>query len=424
MNIGKFLRLGSALLLVLMLALVGCGKKDNPFEPVTDAALGVSTSNLINSGAVAITPGLGNALTDIDPATTGVQAEIVITFPVYMDPATLTLTNITVENIQNGVITYYPELKKAVIFGTWNAGAYWCRVTLTTAVRTKGGGYIDGNGNGQGDGAPYDNKRHYVRVGAPTTPAPDFVHPALIGGSPYGGGLNPIYPQFYCVFDNNDIDSNLVRANFSVKDSTGRSISLKSGGTVWAGSFYVYFRPTGSDSILTSNAPYTVNINLNALADSNGNKAVWVNYAYVASIPDAVWPFRTSTTVAGDYAPLRLSGNPSLTSTEMIIAFNDSLDMATATASNIIVYKTSGGNITGAISGRIYTQPSDIAARQVRFTLENAPVGSGSYRLYLNRLMKDNAGLMLDGNNNGIGGEVGIPGWNIPTDDISWNFSR
>lgn len=425
MNIGKFLRLGSALLLVLMLALVGCGKKDNPFEPVTDAAQGVSTSNLINSGAVTITPALGNALTDIDGGTTGVQAEIVITFPVYMDPATVNLTNITVESIQNGVITYYPELKKAVIFGTWNAGAYWCRVTLTTAVRTKGGGYIDGNGNGQGDGAPYDNKRHYVRVGAPITPAPDIIHPALVDGSPYGGFINPIYPTFYCVFDANDIDSNLVRANFSVKDSTGRSISLKSGGTNWTGaSFYVYFRTTGSDSILTSNAPYTVNVNLNSIADSNGNKAVWVNYAYVANIPNAVWPFRTSTTVAGDYTPLGLSGNPSLTSTEMVINFNDSLDMATINTGTIIVYKTSGGSITGAINGRIYTQPSDISARRVRFTLENAPVGTGSYRLYLNRQIKDNAGLMLDGNSNGIGGEIGIPGWNIPSDDISWNFSR
>jgi len=431
MNIGKFLRLGSALLLVLMLALVGCGKKDNPFEPVTDAAQGVSTSNLINSGAVTITPALGNALTDIDGGTTGIQAEIVITFPVYMDPVTVNLTNIQVENINTDTdtIIYYPELKKAVIFGTWNAGAYWCRVTLTTGVRTKGGGYIDGNGNGQGDGAPYDNKRHYVRVGMPATPAPDIIHPALVSGSPYGGSVNPIYPTFWCAFDANDIDSNLVRTNFSVKDSTGRSISLKSGGTTWAGWFYVYFRPTGSDSVLISNAPYTVNVNLNSLADSNGNKAVWVNYAYVANIPNAVWPFRTSTTVAGDYTPLRLvNPNPALsitlTTTEMIIAFDDSLDMATANTSNIIVYKTSGGSITGAISGRVYTQPSDISARQVRFTLENAPVGSGSYRLYLNRQIKDNAGLMLDGNLNGIGGEVGIPGWNIPSDDISWNFNR
>lgn len=423
MNIGKFLK-GSALLLALMLALVGCGKKDNPFEPTTNSAIGVSSSNLINSGAVTITPGLGNALNDIDPATTGVQAEIVITFPVYMDPATVNLTNIQVENITNGTITYYPELKKAVILGTWNAGAYWVNVTLTTALRTKGGGYIDGNGNEKGDGAPYDNKRHYVRVGGPTTPAPDITHPALVDGSPYGGFVNPIHPQFYCCFNARDLDSNLVRANFSVKDSTGRSIALKSDGTLWTGSnWYVYFRTTGTDSILASNAPYTVNVNLNALKDTNDNKAVWMAYGYVANIPNAVWPFRTSTTASGDYFPLGVS-SVNVNATELVITFNDSLDMSTVNTSNIKLYKTSGGNITAAVYGRIYTQPSDIAARRVRFTLENAPAGSGNYRLYLYRQLKDNAGWMLDMNGNGIGGEAGIPGWNLPSDDYYYNFSR
>ncbi|MDO9067370.1 MAG: hypothetical protein Q7W05_02805 [Deltaproteobacteria bacterium] len=426
MNIGKFLKV-SALLLVLVLAVVGCGKKENPFAPVTDAAMGVSASNLINSGAVTITPGLGNALNDLDGGTAGVQAQIIITFPVNMNAGTVNFTNIKVDGIQDSSITYYPELKKAVIYGTWSSVAAWVNITLTTGLQAPGGGYIDGNGNDQGDGVPYDNMRYYVRVGAPATPAPDIIHPALTDGSPYGGSVNPIYPQFYCRFDANDMDSNLVRTNFSVKDSTGRSIALKSDGTNWTGSsWYVYFRTTGADSILVSNAPYTVNVNLNNLKDTSNpsNKAVWMNYGYVANIPNAVWPFRTSTTVAGDYTPLRLTGNPSLTATEMIIAFNDSLDMATAIAGNIIVYKTSGGTITGAISGRIYTQPSDISARQVRFTLENAKVGSGTYRLYLNRQMKDNAGLMLDGNGNNIGGEAGVPGWDIPTDDISWDFSR
>jgi len=427
MKSAKQIWLGLVLVMITALVFSGCGKKDNPFEPSSDGTAGVSASNLINSGAVTITPGLGNALTDLDAGTAGVQAQIIITFPVNMNAVTVNLTNIKVDGIQDSSITYYPELKKAVIYGTWSSVAAWINMTLTTGLQAQGGGYIDGNGNGQGDGVPYDNKRYYVRVGAPVTPAPDIIHPALTDGSPYGGPVNPIYPQFYCVFNANDMDSNLVRANFSVKDSTGRSIALKSNGTNWTGSsWYVYFRPTGADSILASNATYTINVNLNDLKDTSNpsNKAVWMNYGYVANIPNAVWPFRTAGTAPGDYTPLRLTGNPSLTTTEMVIAFNDSLDMATAIASNIIVYKTSSGTITGAISGRIYAQPSDISARQVRFTLENAPAGSGSYRLYLNRQLKDNAGLMLDGNGNNIGGEAGVPGWNIPSDDISWNFSR
>lgn len=414
-----------AVLLVAVLAFNSCGKKENPYEPNTDAAMGSVAANLINSGAVTVNPGLGNALADLDPGTTGIQAQIIITFPVNMNAGTVNLTNIEVDAIQGGTITYYPELKKAVIYGTWTAGDYWVKVIFKTGLQGQGGGYIDGNGNGKADGAPYDYKRYYVRVGAPVTPAPDFVHPALTNGSPYGYGVNHIHPQFYCQFDNNDIDSNLVRANFSVRDSTGRSISLKSAGTAGGpGNWQVYFRTTGADSLLTPNAPYRVVVNLSALQDTNGNKMTWSHWEYEPNMPTtAEWPFRTAATVAGDYIPLHFAGY-SLSATEMVIAFDDSLDMTTVNTSSIKIFKTTGGSLSAAIYGRIYTQPSDISARQVRFTLENAPAGSGSYRLYLSRNLKDNAGWMLDGNVNNIGGEPGIPGWDIPSDDVWANFTR
>ncbi len=417
-----------AVLLVAVLAFNSCGKKENPYEPNTDAAMGSVAANLINSGAVNVTPGLGVALFDLNTDSLGIQAQIIITFPVNMNAGTVNLTNIEVDAIQGGTITYYPELRKAVIYGTWTAGAYWVKVVFKTGLQGQGGGYIDGNGNGKADGAPYDYKKYYVCVGAPVTPAPDFVHPALINGFPYGGGVNPIHPGFYCTFDNNDIDSNLVRANFSVRDSTGRSISLKSAGTAGGpGSWFVLFQTTGADSILTSNAPYTVNVNLNAISDTNGNKAVWSNYGYVANIANAVWPFRTSTTAAGDYTPVRYI-TYSKTATELIVTFNDTLNYTTINANTFKVYKTSGGNLSSAVYGRIYYQPSDVGAYQVRFTLENAPIAdppnSTNYRFYLSRNIRDNTGWYLDGNNNGIGGEAGVPGWYISSDDIDEGFTR
>lgn len=411
-----------AVLLVAVLAFYGCGKKDNPYEPNTDAAMGSVAANLINSGAVTVNPALGGALFDIDGTTTGIQAEIIITFPVNMNPATVNLTNIQVDAIQNGTCTYYPELKKAVISGTWTAGDYWVKVIFTTNVRGQGGGYIDGNGNGRFDGAPYDNKNYYIRVGAPVTPAPDFIHPALLGGAPYGSGVNHIYPQFYCRFDNNDIDSNLVRANFSVRDSTGRSLTLKSDGTAGGpGSWFVLFRPTGSDSLLIPNAPYRVVVNLAALHDTNGNQMTWTHWEYEPNAPaTAEWPFRTDPTTAGDYVPLHYSGLAASLS-ELVITFDDSLDYSTVTTNTVKVFKLSGGVPAYQVYGRIYTQPSDISARKVRFTMVNAT--SGSYQLYLSRNIRDNAGWYLDANLNGIGGEAGIPGWNIPSDDYKIGFS-
>ncbi len=410
-----------AALLVAVLAFYGCGKKDNPYEPNTDAAMGSVAANLINSGAVTVNPALGGALVDIDATTTGIQAEIVINFPVNMNPATVNLTNIQVDAIQNGTCTYYPELRKAVISGTWTAGDYWVKIIFTTSLLGQGGGYIDGNGNGRADGAPYDYKKYYIRVGAPVTPAPDFVHPALTAGAPYGGGINHIYPLFFCGFNDDDIDSNLVRANFSVRDSTGRSLTLKSDGTGWAGSWMVYFRPTGSDSLLTPNATYTVVVNLAALHDTNGNQMTWTHWGYEPNAPaTAEWPFRTAATVSGDYTPLHYSGLVASTS-ELVITFDDSLDYSTVTTNTVKVFKLSGGVPAYQVYGRIYTQPSDISAHSVRFTMVNAT--SGSYQLYLSRNIRDNAGWYLDANGNGIGGEAGIPGWGITSDDYKIPFS-
>lgn len=431
MKSAKQIWLGLVLVMITALIFSGCGKKDNPFAPSSDGAAGVASSDVIATAGITIAPNT-SAIADLKPDTAGVQGQITIDFPVYMEASTVNLTNITVDNIQNGVISYNAAIKRAVIQGTWNTGAYWVKITLGTGLRGKGGQPIDGNGNKEFDGSPYDNYTTYFAVGAPTpASAPDLVHPKLTGISPSTGAVTITNPAFTVTFNGRDIDSQLVRNNVVVRDSTGRAIALKSGGTAWGGGvWYVYFYTTGSDSILPYNMNYTITVNVNALADTSGNKATWDNYGYIANVPNAVKSFRTEGQTTQDYWPLVYSGNGVMTTNEQWVSFNDSLDMTTVNTTNVKLYKITGpgGSIVSGVTTSVYALPSDLYwGYYFRVSLANAPTGNW-YRVYLSRNIKDNAGNMLDGNGigqpNNIGGEAGDATWGIASDDVYFDFAH
>jgi hypothetical protein len=410
--LNKYLLLGTLLLLGVGLVLGGCGKKDNPFEPNTGVGTGTTEGDMMAVPTFA-GPGLGNQMADLRPDLADIQGEIVLIFPKYLNAGTVNLTNISVDmQPTTGAIVYYPELKKVVITGTWTNSSAWHKITILPGLLSQGGKPIDGNGNGKADGTPYDDYVTYYHTGAlPAQPAPDLVHPELINNFPFGGGIG-WYPTLYHDFDANDIDSNLVRANSSLRDSAGVIHVLKSAGTNWNGSrFRIFFQPTAPDSPLGKNEAYVWSLNINAIQDTHNNKAVWMNYGYVANLPTVNVQFRTWTDVAGvDYTPLHYSSN-AISGGEMVISFDDSLDYTTFNTTTVKVLKGVTGSYTGQIYGRLYYQPSDVSARQIRFTLENAPAGSGTYTVWLSRTLKDNYGLSLDGNGNGIGGEIGHPEW-------------
>jgi hypothetical protein len=412
----KQIWLGLVLVMITALIFSGCGKKDNPFEPSSDAVSGSRASNLTAVGDLTISPALGGSLADLKPDSSGIQGEIVIVFADYMEASTINLTNIEVEGIgTSGVIKYYPEVKKAVIQGTWTNNNYY-KITFKSGVRNKGGMPIDGNGNDEFDGSPYDDHVTYFLTGAPTGSAPDLVHPHLMSAGPFGGNQTR-WPLMYVGFDTDDIDTTLVKSNFSVRDSAGNLVSIRLNWAAWSGYWYVTFNPENAVDSLDYNTLYTVTVNVGALADTNGNKVIWDTYGYIANVPNLVWSFRT-VGQSGDYTPLHYSshGTPGA---EMTVTFDDSLDMSTINSTNVKIYRLSGsgGSIVSAVSGRIYAMPDDIAARRFHFTLENAPAGN-YYRLYLSRRIKDNAGLFLDGNNNGD------PAVGVASDDVIHEFYK
>ncbi|MCU0606799.1 MAG: hypothetical protein MUF78_05135 [Candidatus Edwardsbacteria bacterium] len=422
MKLNRYLLLGTLLLLGVGLILGGCGRKDNPFEPNNSVGQGVTEGDLLPvTGITFVQPGPGAEMIDLDATKADIQGEIVILFSKYMNGATLNRNNITID-VQNNTDTflYYPEEKKLVIHGTWTAAGAWRKIVFKTGVRTAAGLPIDGNKNGKADGSPYDDYMKYYYTGTPTTAEPDTTHPMLTGAGPYGGGVAWDAPLLYFVFNCQDVDTNLVKANVTLVDSTGDTKTIKSGGVTvpTAGSWRVRFHPTAPDSPLVKNGLYYLQLNLNNVQDTHALKATWLNYGYVPNLPTIRIPFRVDTDAAGDYTPLGYS-NCAVSGNELLVWFNDSLDYSTINASTIKVFKGSHPNYTGQIYGRIYHLQSDVAVNQFRFTLENAEAGQ-TYTLWVARTVKDNNGLYLDGNGNGIGGEAGQPDWRNIT---NWGYS-
>jgi hypothetical protein len=370
-------------------------------------------------------------MADLSGTVADIQGEVVLTFSKYLDPSTINFTNISMDmQPTTGTIAYYPELKKVVINGTWTNSNAWHKITIKPGLHSVAGLPIDGNGNGKQDGSPYDDIVVIFGTGDTTSAPggagarPDLVHPKLTSAYPLYVGYVAIYPTLYFQFDANDVDTNTVRTSATLKDENGVTKSLKSAGTNWNGSrLRVYFQPTAPDSPLVYDKAYTWSINLNTVQDTHNNKAIWLNYGYVSSLPVVTYPFRTIWNT-GNRDPLHYSTN-SVSGNEVVIAFDDSLDYTTFSTNAVKLFKGSAGTLSGQVYGRLYYQPSDVPAHQIRFTLENAAPGSGTYTMYIARYVKDNEGLFLDGNGNGIGGESGANTWlGIVSDDYYFTITR
>ncbi|GEM_PF-1894385 len=427
MKLNKILWLGSILLVGAALVLSGCSKKENPYSPVPENAAGVMGGTMVSPGGIGISPGLGATMTDLDPAgAPNTQGQIVINFPADMNPGTVNLANIVIAGISGGsftgdTLTFYPEIRQAVIKATFTDG-YWYTVTFKPGLVTKSGKHIDGNGNGQFDGTPYDDHITYFRTtGAAAIQQPDIIHPAVTSWYPtQGGNYNTGTVAILITFDYGDYDTVTVRNSTSLIDSLGNPVPLQ---TAVFGPGGMIFTGVNAGDTLRYDTRYTLRFTVNNMTDSGPylNKITWGGYGYIANVPDLVIPFRTRhSSATEDHTPLHYSGYSGGAGSEIVVSFDDSLDYSTVHAGNIKLYRRSGSTIIGAVNGTIYRLPSDVAAKQFRITTENCT--AGQFRLWIGRGLRDNAGWYLDGNGNNIGGEAGDYLQGLASDDVKIDF--
>ena len=413
--------LATVVLVGVMLVLAGCGKKENPYSPTSDYAQGTVGANIIPTAAVIVTPAVGGTITDLDGSIANTQGQIVINFGLDMNPSTVTLANIVVASINgtvsNPTIVFYPEIKRVVISATFTDN-YWYTITFGPGLRSKAGKPIDGNGNGQFDGTPYDDHIVYMQAGvAPGVDTPDPNHPKITGWTLTGGGLLSGTIGLSLTFNAGDFDTVTVNDNFTLRDSVGNIIPIGYTGVVGN---TMYWTGVAAADTLRYDTKYVVTVTVNNIRDRKANKATWSDYGYIATVPDLVYYFRTVYAGTGDHTPLHFTGATGAAGSEVVVTFDDSLDYTTINATNIKLYKWNGSKIIGAFNGTIYYQPADVAARRFRITTENCIAAQTQLRI--SRNLRDNAGWYLDGNNNGIAGEVGDARQSIASDDVLINF--
>lgn len=382
----------------VLILLVGCGKKDNPFAPNTD----INTGKLDNLGKVLrFEPGYNQQLT---------VNEIRIYFDDYMDASTINSTNLTVYDVVarapvTVTVTYNKDARLAILTGTFIDNTKFL-ITVKADVKTLGGQLLDGNGNGRSEGTPYDDQLSLCWRG---TGNAIFVRtfPPLFDSTtstPFRSGNVPTDTNVLTIqlrFTGGPMDT------LTLKDLS--NIELKAGGS-GVGLRVVSVTGSGVDlkatTNLTANTLYELTIRgakVKAGKDTTGldNYLLILDGDYdgtEATEPDRKWQFFT----AGTNTPPRLSSVTAIAAPPgAAFNFNARMKDATLTSDKVKVY-----DAAGYVPGSFVFSPDT----SVVYYYYQRTVGA-TRQYFVSKEVQANTALKFDGNNNGIGGEPWDDKW-------------
>ena len=393
----------------------GCGKPAASLAPNTSYS-GTEASYLI--GIPSTTPNDFGKIKDLVDSTSDVEGKIYIDFYGLhggdLNPASVNQTNVIVTPITTGAsvtnlsISYDSGLKRIIISGTFSNNAAY-KVTLTTGIRTIGNGQIDGNGNGKVDPAPYDNVVFEYYTGNGNSDIFD-MNPTTVSGYSPTDNNNSLLPIISLSFAGNPVDTSLLNLN---------NIELiKEGGNTVACSILAkgssYFVITPKDSLDYASV-YKVIFKTNNVTDTvNHLPLIWGNYTYEPNVPNMSWQFMTSGNATHNATPFTVS-SVSQIANEIRIVFSDTVDISSFTPTTLKLIDPS--NIVLPYNIRVGNDK-----KSIYMSLSNAN-RSGIYTIYIAHTVKSSHGWELDGNGNGIGGEIGNPHLGIPSDDFTTNVN-
>ncbi|MBI4725679.1 hypothetical protein HY768_00375 [candidate division TA06 bacterium] len=403
--------IGLASLLAVALFLgAGCGKKDNPLE--------VSTAGL-NTAKAGNLPAVSSVVIKTANGDTTVQVEI--TFDNYMNSATIDSNNIKVYDAchyqtmgaKSGKVSYDAVAKMAIFKPNTGGFAFdhAYLLVISANVTNKDGAHLDGNGNGTYDGTPYDDKLYAFQIGSGPLDSVRTTPPTVSSTTPADGQRVAMSTQIITVnFSNGPMDTLLLKplSNYSLKrtdnnttvplylrgvtaGSVSLGINIPSDSLVVAGAKYE-FRILGNTLKATADTTGVDSYLLKLDTDENGAKAVEPDYivkfepADTTTAEKYTYPQVNTYANAGDYYRM---------------TFTKKMDISTFTTANIMFMDGSG-----YLPGEIVPDLDSIG-----FRYYYKRTVSGTVAPYVHMETADKFGNLLDGNNNGIGGEEGLDNW-------------
>ena len=414
--------------MMTVILVVSCSRKDNPLSFDPNNSNGTAATNLMGPGDIVISPAFGSKLTALD-------MPIYITFDRYLNPSSVNSTTITIKRITNTSeipveieIQYMsgPHLAKITPsdFEFEDNSAFI--LTLTNGIEDPSGAPFDGNGNGVADSVQYDVYRSTFYTGTGNANLPDIISPLI--------DVNSIHPteeasvlemdssQFWITvgFTASDIDTSLLtNSTIRIYDlgetNTGATdtayvpnllaVALKSGNSVT-----YRLRSAADTTKLFRGNRYQIEFIASAITDTSGNPLLWGNEVNDGSIASYNFGFIMEPFAGEDITPPDVANFYSSYIGESWLAtiiFNENTLMDTTTFNNfnISFYDSNKTRLDG-----YYLK--EIQDNWVVFYPRLRSVMPTYY--FVATAVADTAGNMLDGNNNGIGGEPEDCETNLP----------
>jgi len=390
---------------LILLAIFGCKKLDNPLNPDTNLPLGTGAGNLPTVAQVE--PAYRDELMDDEPGTSGIQATVVVTFSDYMDPDSV-VKSATVKNTRTGEevtgldVSYEADARKLYIrHPAWTANSAYLLTLSSSLARNRWGTSLDGNRNGKADGSPYDDAltTFYTQGSSsdscvPTWPPTiDYIDPDTLR---MADTLVAIAVWFTSEMDT----TTLVLSSFRLVRDDGTPVTLT---RFSVSPYYVTLMPTAG---LSFGHRYTFTI----LESTVKGKAPANTPAYLLDLdtdndgPEAAEAALTSYFLCDTVAPPEVEAWDYADRVEF--DFTKVMDATTLTPENIRAFDG-----TGYIPGSLVVT-SDAPGNFTRVYYYFSRPAGASLRAFVSRAAKARSGAQLDGSGNGIGGE--------PWDDYWW----
>jgi hypothetical protein len=349
-------------------------------------------------------------LNDDDPDTSGIQANIVITFSDFMDSASFTgnvkvMSTTTGDSFPGIKVSYNKEAKKLYIRseGWSSSSAYLLRlISGPASIKNRYGTVLDSDRDGINDGSPYDDYiTTFYTTGVTSDSCVPTTQPKITSLSPDTQRITNPRP--------------IIIINFNVGMDTTNLANYITNFKLFKGS--IAGDPVPIDTIYCR--PNAISFKLKQPTDSllNGNKYHFVitsanlKAKYPRNTPDYLLP------LDADYdGPEPVEPNftwyflydtiaPPMVSHEPIINgrrfnFTKRMDETTLTPENIRVFDASG-YVPGTFV--ILNRTMADVTTSVEYYFERTT--NGPFKVFVSKNVKSTKGRLLDSNGNGIGGE-------------------